>query len=62
MTKRSMACDLDDVVVWADGTWATWSEVRSGEYDFMSDDYEVVDALNYDRMRELGIEIDEELD
>lgn len=32
----------DTLVRWADGTEATLGEVQAGEYNFMSDDYEVV--------------------
>lgn len=32
----------DDIVRWCDGTEATWGEVCAGEYDWMSDDYEVI--------------------
>ena len=32
----------DDLVRWPDGTEATWDEVERGDYDWMSDDYEVI--------------------
>jgi len=56
MAKRSIAYDIDDVVVWPDGAWATLSEVRHAEYDHMSDDYEIVDRDNEERLHELGID------
>ncbi|MFU1607355.1 hypothetical protein ACM25O_13300 [Sulfitobacter pontiacus] len=34
--------DSETMVRWADGTEATLGEVQAGEYDWMSDDYEVV--------------------
>lgn len=55
MAKRSMAYDIDDVVVWPDGTWATLSEVRAGDYSHMSDDYEIVERDNECRLCDLGI-------
>jgi len=34
----------DAVVRWPDGTEATWEEVERGEFDWMSDDYEIVET------------------
>ncbi len=31
----------DDIIVWPDGTEATREEVERGDYNWMSDDYEV---------------------
>ena len=31
-----------DLVRWPDGTGATWEDVERGDYDWMSDDYEVI--------------------
>jgi len=47
--------DREDIAVWPNGTWATLNDVWNGEFDFMSDDYEVVSHDNYERLRHLGI-------
>lgn len=46
----------DDIVVWPDLTVATVGEVRRGEYNWMSDDYEIVPLENEARLRELGLD------
>ena len=46
----------DDIVVWPDSTYATWDEVVRGEFDWMSDDYQIVRAEDQARLRELGLE------
>ena len=33
--------NLDDIVVWADGSYCTFEEYRNGEYAWKSDDVEV---------------------
>ena len=40
--------NLDDIVVWPDGSYCTFEEYRNGEYDWKSDDVEV---LPYDSER-----------
>ena len=40
--------NLDDIVVWADGSYCTFEEYRNGEYAWKSDDVEV---LPYDSER-----------
>lgn len=45
----------DDIAVWPDGTWAEIGDVWSGEYTFMSDDYEVVPIKDHARLDALGI-------
>lgn len=53
-TRTKYHCD--DYAVWPDGTYATLDEVRRGEYNWMSDDYEIVVAEDDARLTELGIE------
>ena len=36
------AFNLDDIVVWADGSYCTFEEYRNGEYAWKSDDVEVL--------------------
>ena len=45
----------DDIVVWPDGTWATLAEVRAGEFNCMSDDYEIVRLEDVERLKALGL-------
>lgn len=45
----------DDIAVWADGTWATLEDVRAGEFDWMSDDYEIISHHDTDRLIALGV-------
>ena len=45
----------DDIVLWPDGSWATLEEVRNGDYDWKSDDYEVIRYDDTRRLREIGI-------
>jgi hypothetical protein len=52
----------DDLAVWPDGTWATMDDVRSGHYDWMSDDFEIVRLADEHRLRELGLADDLDLD
>ncbi|MDQ0304922.1 hypothetical protein [Ancylobacter polymorphus] len=47
----------DDIVLWPDGTWATLEQVRNGDFDWMSDDYEIIDHLDA-RLKAAGV-IDE---
>jgi hypothetical protein len=45
----------DDIVVWPDGWWATFGEVRNGEFTHRSDDYEIVGIDDITRLTELGV-------
>jgi hypothetical protein len=45
----------DDIAVWPDGFWATLEEVRNGECNHRSDDFEIVPLENHARLKELGI-------
>ena len=45
----------DDIAVWADGAWATLEDVRAGEFDWISDDYEIISHLDTDRLIALGV-------
>lgn len=56
MAKATTRAHPDDLVVWPDLTVATVSEVRRGDYNWMSDDYEIVPLENEVRMRELGLD------
>lgn len=46
---------IDDIVVWPDGTNAARDDVLRGEFDFMSDDYEIVRLEDEARLIELGL-------
>ncbi len=39
---RNTGVSGDDLALWPDGTVATIDEVRAGEFDWMSDDYEII--------------------
>ena len=43
-TPPGRARSKDDTVRWPDGTEATWEDVERGDYDWMSDDYEIIPA------------------
>jgi len=58
MTRGAMKYDLDDYVVWPNGTWATIDDLEHGGYAHMSDDYEIVALDDIERLAELGIETD----
>ncbi len=45
----------DDIAVWPDGTWAFIGDIRRGDYDYMSDDYEQVRIEDRARLKTLGI-------
>ena len=45
----------DDLAVWPDGTWATMDEVRSGEFNWKSDDFELVRLEDELRLQQLGL-------
>ena len=49
----------DDIAVWADGSWATLREVWDAEFNWKSDDYEIILEEDTTRLKEMGI-IDEE--
>ena len=49
--------NLDDIVVWADGSYCTFEEYRNGEYAWKSDDVEV---LPYDSERCIKFLMDNE--
>ena len=34
--------ESDDYAVWPDGTWAVLGDVWKGDYNWMSDDFEVI--------------------
>ncbi len=55
MTHRHSPYHRDDVVLWPDGTWATVGEVRDGNYDWKSDDFEIVRIEDTDRLKALGL-------
>jgi len=48
----------DDIAVWADGSWATLDDIRRGEFDWKSDDYEIVPYDDTTRLIALDV-IDE---
>ncbi|WP_371349210.1 hypothetical protein [Ancylobacter sp. IITR112] len=45
----------DDIVLWPDGSWATLEEVRNGDYDWKSDDYEIIDHMDDARLKAAGV-------
>ncbi|MDF0490396.1 hypothetical protein PX554_19900 [Sphingomonas sp. H39-1-10] len=45
----------DDIAVWPDGDWATLGDVRRGDFDWRSDDYEIVRIEDHQRLRDLGL-------
>lgn len=45
----------DDIVLWSDGTWATLEGVRNGEYDWKSDDFEIIDHMDGVRLKAIGV-------
>jgi len=45
----------DDIVLWPDGSWATLEEVRNGDYDWKSDDFEIIDQLDEARLKAAGV-------
>jgi hypothetical protein len=45
----------DDYAVWPDGSYATLQDVWNGEYNWLSDDYEVVAYDNHPRLIALAI-------
>jgi hypothetical protein len=47
-----------DFVVWPDGFWAVLKEVWNGDYNYRSDDFEIVRQDDRARLIELGIEDD----
>ncbi|MDI3559847.1 hypothetical protein [Bradyrhizobium sp. Arg816] len=55
-TQGSDARHPDDLVVWPDGFWVTLDELRSGDFNHRSDDFEVVPHDDRARTRELGVE------
>lgn len=50
------AYHCDDIVIWPDGNWATLGDVRTGDYDSMSDDYEIARLEDLDRLAALGLD------
>jgi hypothetical protein len=51
----------DDIVVWPDGTWATFEDVCRGDFVWMSDDYEIVGQHDVVRLKALGLAVDFDL-
>lgn len=49
----------DDIAVWPNGIWASLDEVWNGEYDWLSDDYEIVLLEDAARQRARGIDLDD---
>jgi hypothetical protein len=54
--KRVNQRSPNDIAVWPDGTWAELSAVWNGEYQSMSDDYEVVSSDDDARLKALGVD------
>lgn len=48
LTARVRAARAELKAVWADGTEADLEDVHRGDYDWMSDDYEVVEGRAYE--------------
>jgi hypothetical protein len=46
---------LDDIAIWPDGFWVRFEEVRNGEFNDRSDDFEIVRLDDHVRLKELGI-------
>jgi hypothetical protein len=55
MARQTDAWHPEALAVWPDGFWVTLLELRSGEYNHRSDDFEVVPHDDRARMQELGI-------
>jgi len=55
MATRTEAWHPEDLAVWPDGSLATISELRSGGFNHLSDDFEVVRHDDRTRIQELGI-------
>ena len=55
ITTQTPPYHPDDIVVWADGAWATLGEVRNGEFSYRSDDFEIVRLEDAARLKELGL-------
>lgn len=55
LTPSSTPFAGDDIVVWPDGIWATLGEVRSGDFQHKSDDFEIVRRADKARLTLLGI-------
>ncbi len=55
ITTQTPLYHPDDIVVWADGAWATLGEVRNGEFSCRSDDCEIVRLEDAARLKELGL-------
>lgn len=55
ITTLTPAYHIDDIAVWPDGSWATLGEVRNGDYNWKSDDFEIVRMEDDARLKELGL-------
>ncbi|TCM50702.1 hypothetical protein C8J36_11134 [Rhizobium sp. PP-F2F-G48] len=47
--------NAEDIAFWPDGAWARLGDVSRGDFDWKSDDYEVVLMENTLRLRELTV-------
>ncbi|TCM51093.1 hypothetical protein C8J36_110100 [Rhizobium sp. PP-F2F-G48] len=54
-STRTRTPNAEDIASWPDDTWARLGEVRRGDFDWKSDDYEVVLLEDTLRLRELAI-------
>ena len=55
VTTQTAPYHPDDIVVWPDGFWAPFEEVRNGEYSHRSDDFEIVRLEGHARLKGLGV-------
>jgi len=55
MTNMKRPVCQDDIAVWPDGSWAELGEVWNGDYDWKSDDFEIVRFDDVERLKALGI-------
>ncbi|MBA8907949.1 hypothetical protein [Aminobacter ciceronei] len=47
--------DPEDIALWPDGSWAHLGDVWNGEFDWKSDDYEVIGHDDEERLSKTGI-------
>lgn len=49
------------VRIWPDNTWAIVEDIREGEYDWKSDDYQDIDMCNFEQFNKLDQALQNEL-
>lgn len=62
MTQDTRPHHSDDIAIWPDGCWATLGDIWDNQFNWKSDDYEIVRLDDISRLRALGLAGELDLD